>query len=307
MKNKFLSLVLAICMIIPACFMLAACGKDDDNTANLPKWNGTVGVVPTAVENVIEIENGEQLAAVAAFVNRPADENVYSYRGYTIKLVSDINLNDKEWTPIGIMEAYGGGSGFAGTFDGNGHTIYNLKVNDTTEDCAAAGLFGGITAGAVIKNVTLKNVNITSYHWVGGVVGYISENGTPAQIENCHIDGGVIKSIPELIDNEYDNGDKVGGIAGYTYNATIKNCSVKNVALKGYRDIGGIVGYADAKTTVQDNVVGGNVIINVDKTHNYKNYTENTQYDANSIIGEIGDASVVDNGNTGTATIAYQN
>lgn len=308
MKKKLFSFVLALCMIIPACLMLVACGNNnngDDETAGLVKWDGTVAEVPTAVNNVIEIENGAQLAGVAKFVNSYENDNYWSYQGYTIKLVSDINLNGKEWTPIGKMEAYGGGTGFAGTFDGNGHTIYNLKVADTTVGSASGGLFGGITAGAVVKNVTLKNVDITSSHWAGCIVGYTHEDGTPAKIENCHVDGGKITSTPELINEEYDNGDKVGGIVGYTLNANVENCSVKNLIIKGYRDIGGIVGYANANTIVRNNTVGVNVIINVDKTHNYKDYTDNKQYDVNHIIGEIGDNSVVNTGNTGTATINY--
>lgn len=64
---------------------------------------------------------------------------------------------------------------FSGTFDGQGHTISNLKIAlASTEINSYAGLFG-VANGAVIKNFTLSNAEISvsgaTNAYVGGVVG----------------------------------------------------------------------------------------------------------------------------------------
>ena len=48
------------------------------------------------------------------------------------KLTKDIDLTKVEaWTPIGAMtNTYGDYVKFGGTFDGDGHTISNLKIDD---------------------------------------------------------------------------------------------------------------------------------------------------------------------------------
>ena len=283
------------------------CGyvMETDTMAKIPlsTWNGTVGVVPDAVNGVIEISTAEQLAAVAQYVNTYESENEFSYAGVTIKLVIDIDLNNLDWTPIGSMEEYPGGSGFSGIFDGSGHTIYNLKVSVTGEE--AAGLFGGINSGSEVKNLTIKNVNITSNRWAGGIVGYAGDNNEKIKITNCRVEGGTITGATEFVEAEekYDNGDKIGGIVGYICGAVdVDGCSVKNVTIKGYRDIGGIVGFANDGVSVKNNTIEENVVVTVDNTHNYKNYETSAEHDAGSIIGEKS-SEVLEENNTGTATI----
>lgn len=55
----------------------------------------------------------------------------------TFVLANDIDLSTVDnWTPIGDGYAFGG------TFDGNGYTISNLKINTTNNP---TGLFGWTT------------------------------------------------------------------------------------------------------------------------------------------------------------------
>ena len=88
---------------------------------------------------------------------------------------------------------------FAGTFDGNGHTISNLNINITlTADSNTflyAGLFG-YTNGATIKNLHISGLNITingeannSLSSVyAGLVGFASYTTLfPMKIKNFHI------------------------------------------------------------------------------------------------------------------------
>ena len=244
------------------------------------------------------IQNGDTYEIFAPeglqWLSKQVNSNV-TFAGKTVVLTADIDMAGKAFTPIGTLASYPSKT-FAGTFDGQNHTIYNLTTADYTPNYAAAGLFGSTTG--TIKNVTLKNVNIRSSHYAGAIVAYSSTNG--AVIENCHVDGGTVTSKAELIGSSYDNGDKVGGIAGYIVTGDkIDGCTVKNLTMQAYRDLGGIVGYATG--TVQNCTVGENVTIIVDNENNYNNYTQPAQYNANSIVGRASNST--QSNNNGEANI----
>lgn len=117
------------------------------------------------------------------------------------------------WTPV---------AEFKGIFDGNGHTITGLVVNES-------GNAGFIASNkGTVKNLTLENVNMTGYS-TGAVAGM--NNGI---IENCHVTGNsVIKGSINY----------AGGVAG-TNSKKILACHVaKECTVEGHNDVGGIVGY----------------------------------------------------------------
>lgn len=268
-------------------------------------WFDSQNVFPGMYEQggVYHIINPEGLVYLAEKVN------LFNNRlsGKTVVLDNDLDMSGIEFTPIGKTVANYPGYSFAGIFDGQNHTISNLKASSNDPNYAAAGLFG--TLLGTVKNVNLKDIEITSTHYAGGVAGYLGSN-TGAKVLNCTVDGGTITSTPELIGESYDNGDKVGGIAGFiVYGETIDGCSVSNVTLKGYRDIGGILGCAannSGVTTVTNCKVGENVKLIVDKEHNYKNYNNLSEHKANDIIGRTtGTATLNTEGSTGSVTIEY--
>ena len=252
---------------------------------------GILETMPDASTRIIVVQpsiisNAAELKAFAESVNRG-----YTYAGQTVVLTADIDLNGVKWTPIGTVDSYPSVT-FAGTFDGNNHTISNLKTSDFTTNHATAGFFGSITG--TVKNLTLTNVKITSSHYAGGIVGYSSANG--AVIENCHVNGGTITSTPEYTGttddstNGYDNGDKVGGIIGYMVAGDkVENCSVSNVTIKAYRDLGGIAGYAAG--TVTNNKVSDVTLIQ-DNTNGYKTDPITTYAE---VIGREASATATDN------------
>ena len=240
--------------------------------------------VPTLVENsdgTIEISTVDQLKEFRDAVN-----SGNQFTGKTVKLTADLDLSgEANWKPIGNLVAYPGQS-FNGIFDGDGHTISNLTINDNTPNHAVAALFGSVVNGT-IKNLTVKNVNITSTHYAAGIVAYTSNGPT---IENCHVIGGTIKSTPEIVEGSYDNGDKVGGIMGLAQTgSTINNCTVEGVTISGYRDLGGIVGYSAGNVT---NNTAKNVTVTQDLTNGYKSPTPTTIGD---IIGRNEGATLSNN------------
>lgn len=199
-----------------------------------------------------------------------------NFSGKTITLTADIDLDGIDWKPIGNVTSYPGIT-FAGTFDGGEHTISNLTTSDNTTAHASAGLFGSITGK--VRNLKLENVTVSSSHYAGAIVGYSSE-GVGMEISNCHVNGGTIVSSPEAVNGGHDNGDKVGGIIGYTVAGNVvKGCSVSNITVSGYRDIGGIAGGSAANVS---NCTATAVTIVQDNTNAYKNERITTY---KSIIG----------------------
>lgn len=228
---------------------------DADNMTAPDGWKFVTEEGVTTLElDVITISTVEELVAFSAAVNGGD-----TFAGKRVVLAADIDLAGVEWKPIGNVTSYPSGT-FCGTFDGQNHVIANMTVSDTTPNYASAGLFGSICG--TVKNVKLTNVSITSSHYAGGIVGYSSANG--AVIENCHVDGGTIKSTPEKIGDEYDNGDKVGGIAGYLVSGDkVIDCSVKNLTVTAYRDVGGLVGCSSAD--LSGNKVEDTTVVQSDK------------------------------------------
>lgn len=261
---------------------------------NMEIWDGSADAV-TEVDGVYEIKNAAQLAWVSQQVNSGAT----TFSGKTVKLVDDIYLGGKSWTPIGTVVSVPSVA-FYGTFDGNGKTIHDLNASDSTPKWATAGLFGSLVS-ATIKDLTIENAVVKSNHYAGVICGYSEGEST---IQNCKVSNATVTSTPELLGAEWDNGDKVGGIAGYIVSAEVSGCTVENAAIQGYRDLGGIVGYANETSKVTGNALKGTVTITVDKSHNYKEYTSDAQYDANLYVGEkSAEATVSDN--TGEASILY--
>ncbi len=268
-------------------------------------WDGTV-TEPTAKTTTdgattYEIISGSELAWFAQQTRKSSDAK--TFKDVTIKLMGDINLNKLPWSGIGYddrkdqFEAHA----FAGTFDGNGHTIYNLNVSSNCKDPdrATAGLFNTVATGATIKNLKIKVATIRSTHYAGGIVGYSyagSDQSKPVTIENCTVDSATIITTPALkVDSntDYDSGDKAGGIIGYLMYANVKDCTVKNTTIKAYRDFGGIGGCAnkvgaDKKCEISNCTVT-NVTLTVDNTHNYKKFTKQADYNVDKIIGRPDD------------------
>lgn len=233
-------------------------GFNGDNNHEI--WDGSAEEPETDPDdaNKYLITTPAELAWVAEQVNSKKEY----FEGKTILLMNDIDLSGSYWKPIGNVTDYPTVT-FKGTFDGQNHVISNLTASDDAAGYAAAGFFGSILG--TVKNVTLKNVDIRSTHYAGAVVGYSSMNG--AIIDNCHVDGGRITSVPENTGSAYDNGDKAGGIIGYyVTDDKVTNCSAKNLTITAYRDFGGITGCGPQSgmtgcsveniTLVQDNTNG---------------------------------------------------
>ena len=106
-----------------------------------------------ATLGTVAISTPDQLVAFAAAVNAGGEEAAAK-----AVLTQDIDMKDVAWTPIG-NGAYTTanamtGPAFQGTFDGQGHTIRNLKmVCKAAQATSAWGFFGAVANGAVVENL----------------------------------------------------------------------------------------------------------------------------------------------------------
>ena len=170
-----------------------------------------------------------------------------------------------EWTPIGSTTTV-----FAGTFNGNNHTIKGIYINSAKQ---GAGLFSSTKAGSSIKNLRLEESYIKSTSkYVGSIVGSCGGNinnvSSDAKISGTdYYVGGLVGGTTGgsiTIENSSFSGDVTstsffaGGILGVvdaSANDIInikKCCSTGNVSAK-YNGVGGILGYMTTGTVNMEN------------------------------------------------------
>ena len=204
---------------------------NEKNEAYIVNYN--TGEVVNGVEwNGRRYHSNEDIAVLASgdkTVKPPSDSIVYintaeemelirqNPDGY-YKLCADIDMkiyqNGNGWNPI---------DNFSGRFEGRGYKISGLKINrNSEEDC---GLFGSVTAKAVLSEIILTEVDVAGGEKTGALAGSCS--GT---IKNCNVTGNVSGS-----------GNFVGGMFGIYDTNTITN-SHANVYVTGINNVGGMIG-----------------------------------------------------------------
>ena len=183
------------------------------------------------------IANADQLYWFADQVKN----NHTSFKNANAVLTADITVNTgvlqsdgtladdtssfRSWTPIGYSDL----RIYTGIFDGQGHTISGLYVNDASE--SFVGLFGCAGTSSSVSNVGVVDSYFNGNNNVGGVCGY--SNG---KITNCYNQATV------------NGSGYVGGVcgeAGPGSTSKITNCY--NVGIvKGKTYTACVVGYADS-------------------------------------------------------------
>ena len=199
-----------------------------------------LGYIYDSNTNTYTVYNADGLMNVAELVNGGKTD-------INITLDKNIDLTGKDWTPIGTNVD----NSYKGTFDGGGHTITGLTF--TTND-EYAGLFGYLNRAGTVKNVVMKDVQITNNRswsaFAGGVAGY--SWGT---IENCSVSGSVSGTV------------YVGGVVGAQIDGSITGCS-SSATVKGTTDVGGVAGQTNSSATLTACYATGNVIIEIDPIRN---------------------------------------
>lgn len=187
-----------------------------------------------------QIKTAAQLAYFAKTVNE-GEAYLHKY----IVLTADIDLANKEWTPIGNYS-----NPFKGNFNGDNHTVTGMQISGELD---RVGLFGEcikFNVDSAIKNITVKDSVICGINFVGAIVGHAEG----INIENC-------RSIGNTINGKTDVGGICGKIGGYSV-GKVSQC-YNSSTVTGRGRVGGIAGMGG----IAENCLNTGEITIIDKAY----------------------------------------
>ena len=223
----------------PICGVADYGGWSDEikNVFDRPYWTEIVTAQPEGysmdAEGNVTISSAEGLAWLASVVNGLNGQTANDFYEKTVTLTQDINIERYKWTAI---------NEFLGTFNGQGHTISNLYINELAN---YQGLFGSVSGGKYL-NIKLDNAYVKGVGFVGSLIGLAGMTSGPAThldvlnkiiqlatIVNCHASGTVFGE------------SNVGGLVGGAACGEINACSSSGI-VHANRDVaGGLFGHAN--------------------------------------------------------------
>lgn len=206
----------------------------DDGTGTMAHQYDENGVCQVC--GARKISNGTQLKQLADDIASGA-----ASQDVNVILDADIDMSGIEgYKGIGTTTYP-----FTGTFDGQGHVISHMVINDESTE-GQAGLISTATKGAVVKNVTVDSTcSVTATQYAAGIIGATTSPVGLVKIYNCGNEadvtvsganaGGIVgvalgnNSLLEMV-NCYNSGDITGAkesaaICGWLgVGAHITNC-----------------------------------------------------------------------------------
>lgn len=146
------------------------------------------------------IDNATDLRKLGILVN-----NGESFADKYFEQTVDIDLQDKEFVPIGIFNS---GKYFDGIYDGNNHVISNIRISKYWKYNNNVALFGMLSG-------TVENLGIESGYIEGACVGSIAGHsvGDHAKILNCYNKATISGT------------ERAGGICDNFSEGTLVNCA----------------------------------------------------------------------------------
>ena len=231
------------------------------------------GVTPSnATDKVTSLGGDTQTVKVGTASELVALSEGFGTSAYPIdgkyELSATIDMKDVTFSAIG------GGSTptpFLGTFDGNGYTISNLKIESSN---GSTGFFAYIGTGGSVENLKLVNAEIVGQGSTGAIAG--TSTGT---IENTYVDGKITGK------------GNTGGIVGTLHAGTLQNSTV-NAEVYGH-PVGGLIGGTNwngsgsaliVKDTTTGNVVFNNLVMGTVSGPADGNYI-------GAVVGDMGGSS----------------
>lgn len=171
-------------------------------------------------------------------------------------VVNDIDCQGKTINKI-AGEWNGADIYYKGKFNGNGHTIKNFVIRQAATDYHT-GFFGGVGAGAEIKNLNLIDFSVSSGGIIGGLIGQVYNSGTdPINIENVLVNAEVnVLGTADASGEDWKTNISIGGgIIGLIVDANqtinLSNVGFVGTVTGGYgynSHNGAFIGYASNNT-----------------------------------------------------------
>ncbi len=228
-----------------------------------------------ASETPVQVTREFTITTTAATRNISTCEQLFaltsdSNRYDTINLTGDINC-----AGVSDLEPLFNDGSFQGIFNGNGHTIRNVAIDEESDwDIAlfaqangatfknvtlsnftvngagrVAALVGFATGSVVIENVHVSNVSLgVEASRAGGLAGQISVDGI-SHITGSSVDGGTITCTNDGAGCSYFGG-LVGQVEAYDGGSLLVEKSYSNVRITatdegGVYILGGLIGFAN--------------------------------------------------------------
>lgn len=245
LTKQILTLMLAFVMV----FTGMGIGSWGVDTAWADDWDGTTISPPSQSEDgTYQISNAAELAWFAGLVNGTLTDGTTQNLAANAVLTENIDLNNKNWTPIGKDK----NSIFSGVFDGKGHTISNLKISN---GAVGAGFFG--YSSGTIKDFQIKQAEVTgtktcaillasnekngqilqcsvvdstlNVNTMGGAIS--GTNAGSTSIKNCFARGNTINANFAEKDGKYALNGNIGGLVGNARSVTLNNSYVAETTI----------------------------------------------------------------------------
>lgn len=199
----------------------------------------------------------------------------------TYYLNEDLTFTEEESAQVQMIGEYSSSVSaeerpFSEVFDGQGHKLSNLRFEKPVDGFIYSGLFSGIAATGVVRNLTLDQAvynnpdDTDRAAFLAGInkgridncrlqdctienIDKNSDFGSIASrnegvIINCHVDNVYLKK-----ETSYGN-----GIARYNTNGKIMNCAVTNCNFKKARNRGGLICNKTQNGEIQNCYLKGN-------------------------------------------------
>ena len=150
------------------------------------------------------------------------------------------------WAPSGFAPIGGSASNFTGAFNGEGHAITGLTIDQPTG--SDVGLFGATSSTSVVQDLSLVGGSITALANVGALAG--TSGGTVSNVQSS-VDVTGFFLVGGLI------GEASGSITGASVSGTTTGEIVPGSSSSGNPGpLGGLIGQLDAGSVTGSHVTG---------------------------------------------------
>lgn len=262
--------------------------QDHDYDANGLCTHCGDGQAPALVDEKYQIATVGNLLWLRDEINLHRTTNLKAVQTADLDLSCVCGPEKGNWTPIGDYVVSGNNGALNLNYDGQGHSISGLYIDNTELRSEIHGLFG-IVYSSTISNLNLAgcHINLPHVSSVGALVGHSSSSTVSGVTvaDDCSVTGYV----------------QVGGIVGSNY-GTVVNCS-NYAPVKANQKVGGIVGYLSGDNASVSLCYNAGTIQGIDvSTDTYNNNTK----DAGGICGACNSATISRCENDGDVTTYYK-
>ena len=206
--------------------------------------------------------------------NKAVNEDMEYFDDMTVVFTADIDMTGYEWIPLD------GNALFGVIFEGNGHTISNLKFidHDPPQGTPAAEIGSGFVGVAVgdmtFQNLTIDTASVTAYERAVGCFVGVQTNDGYIWFENCYVknftaDGWMDYNNQDRENDGHPISFRLAGFVGHNMAGQLGflNCHVENIKLSGFHNMAGFVGYGSV--TLDDFAFENCSVKNADFTFSY--------------------------------------